>query len=122
MKLGLCRQRIVVGTKLQKSFRRIWVYHFSGIQSVIGIPKPLELAKTLRQFRTEHFLGEEGTGMTIPVLSGNRAAISYDHISGFFEEATKDANASVGLQIKGDPLVYAAFSKVAIVPTLVAVL
>src|SRR4029077_4481756 len=81
-----------------------------------------ELAKTVHQFGAEHLLIKERASMSIPVLSGNRPTILHNQIGSLFQKTAKGANTSVGLQIEGYSLMYASLPKMAVVPTLVAVL
>ena len=90
-------QRLVVRAQPQILGRQVGVDHFVRIHPVVGIPRRLEFAESLHQFRPEHFRQQRAARLPVAMLAGKRAAVAHHQIRGALDELAILANARLAV-------------------------
>ena len=112
MRLGL--PGIVARAEAQIFVETIRLDELARIHLPIGIPKRLELAESLHEFRPEHLRKKFGAGLAVSMFAGERAAVADDEVGGLFHELAEFAHALCGFEIVVHARVHAGVAEVSV--------
>src|ERR1039457_992126 len=89
----------MIGSKPQILVKSIRTDQFTRVHFPIRVPKRLELAESLHEFRPKHFWKQFAAGLAISMFTGDRAPVADHEIGGLFHKPPELANTFSRLEI-----------------------